>query len=87
MEEAVKRKMERLDILSKKDPKYRRMLKKCVAMEREFEDFTSDLTDKQQDLVWGFVMLCEDMSIRKLQIACEHMEFAPRIIPFLPKEK
>ena len=85
MDENVKRKMERLDVLSRTDPKYKRMLKKCVEMEKQFERFTAKLSDEDEDLVWGFVMHCEDMSIRKLEIACEHMEFVPRVIAFRKK--
>ena len=87
MRENIRQKMEQIDKLSLKDEKYAQMLAECVIKERAFDRFTSELTDEQQDLVWGFVMHCEDMSIRKLEIACEHMEFMPRIIPFRRKRE
>ena len=85
MDEKIKRKMERVDVLSRTDPKYKRMLKKCAELEKRFDKFTAELSDAEKDLVWGFVMHCEDMSIRKLEIACDHMEFAPKVIAFRKK--
>ena len=85
MNKNLKKKLDRVEELTKKDIKYKRMLTKCVALERRFDDIISQLSMKERDVVWDFVMLCEDMSTRKLEIACEHMEFTPKVIAFRKK--
>ena len=87
MNKRLKKKMEKVDLLTKQDIKYNIMLRRCAALERKFDDITSQLSMKERDVVWDFVMLCEQMSDRKLRIACEHMEFTPQIIPFRRKEQ
>ena len=63
-----------LDSLVTKDPVYQEMLTRCSALEKQFDAMVKALPDENRAIAWDFVMLCEDMSHRALEIACENME-------------
>lgn len=67
-------KLDYIDSLVMKDPAYRQMLLRCGVLEKQFDTTVKALPEESQALVWDFVMLCEDMSRRALEIACENME-------------
>ena len=70
--------MDLIDELSEKDSNYQNMLVKVRCLEKRFDGVVSTLTIEQRDLVWDFVMLCEEMSYYKLQLACTNMVFPER---------
>ena len=53
---------------------YKEMLVSCGILEKQFDAMVKALPDESRALAWDFVMLCEDMSRRALEIACENME-------------
>ena len=53
------------------DPKYRRMLAELYVLEKKYDAVLQKLPLDQQDTVCDFVMLCEEMSWRMLEFACE----------------
>lgn len=75
MDDLVERRMDLIEQLSKNDMKYKGMHKQLVILERQFDRVISSLPHEGQDIVCDFVMLCEEMSPRQLEIACTHMEF------------
>lgn len=56
------------------DPQYARLYQKMFALEARFEEVVSRLETSDQDVIWDYVMHCEDMSWRMLEFACEEYE-------------
>lgn len=67
-------KLDYIDNLIAQDPTYMEMLVRCSHLEKDFDSMVKALPDESRALAWDFVMLCEDMSRRALEIACENME-------------
>ena len=61
--------------MSQAEPRYREMLLEVRKLEDKFENAVSLLPQEEENTVRDFVMLCEDMSWRMLQIACAVMVF------------
>lgn len=74
MDSVSQRKLDYIDDLVMKDPAYQQMLLRCGALEKQFDTMVKALPEESRALAWDFVMLCEDMSRRALEIACENME-------------
>lgn len=53
------------------DPQYRAMLMEIRILEKKYDAVLQALTEKQQDIICDYVSLCEEMSWRMLEIACE----------------
>lgn len=79
MQEKIREKMERIGTLAHGDGVYMQLLASCCALEKAFDKITEALPAQQRELAWEFVMLSAEKGARKLEIACEHMEFAPDI--------
>ena len=65
---------EKLDILenkAKNDVQYQKMMKEYMVLEKQYDLLCKSLTDEQRDIAWQYVTVCEDMSRRMLEIACE----------------
>ncbi len=60
-----------VDTLTKLDPAYRQMLQMCRILEKQFLTVLKNLSAEDNDLVWDYVMLCDDMSQRKLKLTIE----------------
>lgn len=75
MDEKVRIRMYGIDLLAKGDDMYYRMLKKMRDIEQKYDRVLGTLPADQQDIICDFVSLCEEMSLRKLEIACSYMEF------------
>ena len=73
MDEKTRKKLDYIDALLKEDLLYRQMLEQCVVLEKRFDAMVKALPDEDRALAWDFVMLCEDMSRRALEIACMHL--------------
>ena len=52
-----------------KDPKYAKLHREALVLEREFELALRDLPDEIQDTVWKYLFHCEDQSERLLELA------------------
>ena len=74
MENTTCNKLDYLDKLVAADLIYQEMLHRCGIIEKQFDAMVKELPDEHRALAWDFVMLCEDMSRRALEIACENME-------------
>lgn len=67
-------KLDYIDSLVMKDPVYHEMLLQCGVLEKQFDTMVKTLPEEHRALAWDFVMLCEDMSRRALEIACENLD-------------
>ena len=74
MDQITLKTVDYIDSLIANDPVYREMLSRCGVLEKQFDAMVKELPDEHRALAWDFVMLCEDMSRRALEIACENME-------------
>lgn len=54
---------------ARSDPKYARMHREALILEREFEMALRDLPDEVQDAIWKYLFHCEDQSERLLELA------------------
>ena len=68
------KKIDLLDSIIVTDPIYQEMLLRCGVLEKQFDAMVKALPEESRALAWDFVMLCEDMSRRALEIACENMD-------------
>lgn len=75
MLDEVEKKMSALQMLANGDDAYYGMLLRLRDAEKEFDAVIRELPPEEQDAVCAFVSLCESMSRRKLEIACENMVF------------
>ena len=65
-------KMERVEILAACDEQYQQLLRENKLLERRFDQMVRRLSDEERSIAWDFVMNCEDMSRRLLELACEN---------------
>ena len=57
------------------DPQYAAMLLKLRTSEAKYNTVLSKLSVKDQDIICDYVSLCEEMSWRALEFACQTMVF------------
>ena len=69
MEYRVSQRIEMLKAHARSDPKYARMHREALILEREFEMALRDLPDEVQDAIWKYLFHCEDQSERLLELA------------------
>ena len=53
------------------DPQYRAMLEKTRILEKKYAASLQTLPEDQRSVIFDYVSLCEQMSWRMLEIACE----------------
>lgn len=75
MENKVRRRMNTIDLIAKGDAEYHRMLKEVRQLEKQYDMILQTLSADQQDIVCDYLSLCEEMSERKLELACTFMRF------------
>ena len=75
MKEETKRKIAQIDALAEGDALYQYMVNNLKLLDEELEEATKRLSNRSRDKMWDYIMLCEDISRRKLELACEAMEF------------
>ena len=54
------------------DEQYRTCYSEFLKVEMDFFDLLLELTEQQQDRLWMFVNLSNEVDERLLEIACEH---------------
>lgn len=70
MKETMQNIMEQVEDLTNKDQMYQHMLQENKLLEEKFDHMAKKLSEEDRAAAWDFVMHCEDMSIRKLELAC-----------------
>lgn len=68
-------KMKRIEMLAYNDPKYLKMLEEIKVLEDKVDELEHELTDEQRNLIWDFWGVSSQMEIRKLELACQYMDF------------
>ena len=63
--------LEQVETLASMDERYQQLLRENKLLERRFDQTVRCLTDEQRAIIWDYVMNCEDMSRRILELACE----------------
>lgn len=52
------------------DECYQQLLRENKLLEKRFDQTVRCLSDEQRAVIWDYVMNCEDMSRRLLELAC-----------------
>jgi len=65
-----------IDALADRDIIYQNQMRQLILLEKRFDKLVGSLPDQDKALIWDYVMLCEDMSQRKQQLASKYMVFA-----------
>ena len=68
-------KMKRIDEIAAEDELYQRMLEELRPYEENLDSLCARLPLFDRGIIWDFIMRCEDISKRKLLLACRNMEF------------
>ena len=58
---------------AEKDPRYRKMLMECRQLEQVFLQFEETLLPEQRDIIWDYLMICEDMNQLLLKIMFQQL--------------
>lgn len=69
MKNNIEEQIEKLKTRAQADPKYARLHREALVLEREFELALLDLPDEVQDTVWRYLFHCEEQSERLLELA------------------
>ena len=72
-QELIRQKYHQIWERTQTDPEYARMFGEMAVLEERFERVMEQLPHDTQDIIRDFVMLCEDMSRRMLECACEEI--------------
>ncbi len=64
--------MDALEVAASRDVIYQDMLTRCKLLEKRFDQAVRRLPEDTQAIIWDYVMHCEDMSKRLLELACEN---------------
>ena len=62
-----------------RDPEYARMLEEIRILENKYEAVLGTLSTEQQDVICDFLSLCEAMSWRMLEFACDQLTKTPGV--------
>lgn len=68
------RRLRALFDLVRKDTIYSEMSKQYQKLESDFERIMQRLPSEEEDLVWEFVCLSDDMNLRIIEVLCEKYE-------------
>ena len=75
LDEMVLQRKRMVELLAAKDERYRLMLCENAVLERKYNAVLSAVTTEQMDILCDFLMHCEAMSDRMLELACTYMVF------------
>ena len=71
MEQDVTRKIRYLFQRMELDPEYAEMLLSYRELEKKLGNLTRDMSEADQDIIWGFISLSDSMNWRMLEVLCE----------------
>ena len=69
----MERKMDLMQRIAEKDLEYREMKSRFLISERKFEKTVMELTEEQQNVIWDFVFMSNDLDNKVLEIACSYV--------------
>lgn len=70
MDPLVRARLDWVEEVAAEDACYRELLLKNKLLEKRFGQAVRRLSDEDRATVWDYVMNCEDMSRRMLELAC-----------------
>lgn len=73
MEDLTEKKLAKLREIAKSDSNYRDILRRYLALEKQFSDMTTTLPREKEDLIWEFVCTSDELDRRLLEIACKYI--------------
>ena len=73
--EAERYRWDIINLMAKTDGKYAEMMDRGVKLEAKYEIVLNELTTEQMNIICDFLMHCEAMSDRLLELACTYMRF------------
>ena len=72
METIVTDRMEQVEETARHDLRYQQLLQENKVLEKRFDQMVRRLSDEERAIAWDYVMHCEDMSRRLLELACKN---------------
>ena len=75
MDVRMKQRKLAVELLAGENAQYKMMLRENAELERKFNAVLSELSTEQKDTICDFLMHCEAMSDRLLELACTYMRF------------
>ena len=72
MEAIVTDRMEQVEETARHDLRYQQLLQENKVLEKRFDQMVRRLSDEERAIAWDYVMHCEDMSKRLLELACKN---------------
>lgn len=85
MKQSIQKKLDRIDKLAGEDELYQYLMGSLAIDEEELSDLEKELSSEQRDVLWRFIMRSEEISLRKLVIACKNMDFCCPLKKFFSK--
>ena len=67
----VQKRLDKIELLAMQDEQYQNLLQENKLLEKRFDQMVRRLSDEERAIAWDFVMNCEDMSRRLLELACD----------------
>ena len=75
MDNQIKQRILTVERLAMGNSEYKQMLQENAVLERKYNSVLSELSTEQMDTICDFLMHCEAMSDRLLELACTYMRF------------
>ena len=70
----TERKIRLLRLIAKTDERYNCLMKEYNQLETEFAEITQKLTTEEQDILWAFVCISDEVDHRLLEIICDGIQ-------------
>ena len=72
--------LEKIEQMAVQDEAYGKMLVGIRRLEKQLNEAVSNLPVDQSDIIWDYIMICEEMSHYVLHLACLNMIFPEEIM-------
>ena len=73
METRIQNRIKLIQSAALADPQYKKCNDDFLKTERQFLEMLPELTEMQQDLIWEFINLSNEVDERLLEIACGYL--------------
>ena len=73
MEDRIQNRIKLIQRAALTDSQYKKCNEDFLKIERQFLEMLPELTETQQDLIWKFINLSNEVDARLLEIACGYL--------------
>ena len=73
MEDRIQNRIKLIQSAALADAQYKKCNEDFLKIERQFLEMLPELTETQQDLIWKFINLSNEVDARLLEIACGYL--------------